>query len=65
MVVRSCSLGSILQTAIGNTTDATLASQLLTNQAGAAANGIATNQTRINNLTAASSTACATRASGA
>jgi hypothetical protein len=48
----------ILQTAIGNTTDATLASQLLTGQAGSAANGIATNATRINNLTAAASKAC-------
>jgi hypothetical protein len=48
----------ILQTAIGNTTDSTLAGQLLLGQAGGAANGIATNQTRINNLTKTGSTAC-------
>ena len=48
----------ILQTAIGNTTDSTLAAQLLLGQAGGAANGIATNSGRIGNLTAATSTAC-------
>jgi hypothetical protein len=48
----------ILQTAIGNTTDATLAGQLLLGQAGGAANGIATNSGRMANLTAATSTAC-------
>jgi hypothetical protein len=48
----------ILQTAIGNTSDGTIASQILTGQAGAAANGIALNSARMGNLTAASSTAC-------
>jgi hypothetical protein len=48
----------ILQTAIGNTTDATIASQILTGQAGAAASGIALNAGRIANLTAATSKAC-------
>ncbi|MBZ5726060.1 MAG: carboxypeptidase-like regulatory domain-containing protein [Acidobacteriia bacterium] len=48
----------ILQTAIGNTTDATLAQQLLLGQAGGAANNIATNATRIGNLTKATSVAC-------
>jgi hypothetical protein len=48
----------ILQTAIGNTTDSTLAGQLLLGQAGGAANNIATNATRIGNLTKAGSTAC-------
>ncbi|HXK06726.1 MAG TPA: TonB-dependent receptor [Verrucomicrobiae bacterium] len=52
----------ILQTAIGNTTDATLAAQLLTGQAGAAANSIATNSGRMTNLTGASSTACGGKA---
>jgi hypothetical protein len=49
----------MMQTALGNTTDATIASQILTGQAGAAANSIATNAGRMNNLVAASSTACA------
>jgi len=48
----------IMQTAIGNTTDATIAQQLLLGQAGTAANGIATNATRLNNLTGANSKAC-------
>jgi Carboxypeptidase regulatory-like domain len=48
----------MLQTAIGNTTDSSLAAQLLLGQAGGAANAIATNSGRMNNLTAASSTAC-------
>jgi hypothetical protein len=48
----------MLQTAIGNTTDSTLAGQLLLGQAGSAASGIATNSGRMTNLTAASSTAC-------
>jgi hypothetical protein len=48
----------ILQTAIGNTTDTTTAGYLLLGQAGTAANSISTNQTRINNLTGASSKAC-------
>ena len=49
----------MMQTAIGNTTDATVATQILTGQAGTAANGIATNAGRMTNLTAATSTACA------
>jgi hypothetical protein len=48
----------MLQTAIGNTTDSTLAGQLLLGQAGSAASTIATTAGRIGNLTAASSTAC-------
>jgi hypothetical protein len=48
----------ILQTAIGNTTDSSLAAQLLLGQAGGAANAIATNSGRMANLTAANSTAC-------
>ena len=48
----------ILQTAIGNTTDSSLAAQLLLGQAGGAANSIATNSGRMANLTAASSNAC-------
>ncbi len=48
----------LLQTAIGNTTDSSLAAQLLLGQAGGAANAIATNSGRMANLTAATSTAC-------
>jgi hypothetical protein len=48
----------LLQTAIGNTTDATTAQQLLLGQAGTAANGIATNSGRMSNLTGANSKAC-------
>jgi hypothetical protein len=48
----------LLQTAIGNTTDSTLAGQLLLGQAGGAANSIATNAGRMANLTGASSIAC-------
>jgi hypothetical protein len=48
----------MLQTAIGNTTDSSLAAQLLLGQAGGAANAIATNSGRMANLTAASSIAC-------
>jgi hypothetical protein len=48
----------ILQTAIGNTTDATLANQLWLGQAGGAANGIATNAGRLGNLTGPTSRAC-------
>jgi hypothetical protein len=48
----------ILQTAIGNTTDATMASYLMMGQAGTAGNSIATTAGRINNLTAATSKAC-------
>jgi hypothetical protein len=48
----------ILQTAIGNTTDATLAGNLLLGQAGTAANGIATNAGRLGNLTGPNSRAC-------
>jgi hypothetical protein len=49
----------ILQTALGPlTTDATLALQILTGQAGAAANSIATNSGRMTNLTAGTSKAC-------
>jgi hypothetical protein len=48
----------LLQTAIGNTTDSSLAAQLLLGQAGGAANAIATNSGRMANLTAANSTAC-------
>lgn len=48
----------ILQSAIGNTTDATLAAQLLLGQAGGAANSIATNSGRMTNLTRTGSTAC-------
>ena len=48
----------MMQTAVGNTTDATIAAQILTGQAGAVANGIATNAGRMNSLTAAASTAC-------
>jgi hypothetical protein len=48
----------MMQTAIGNTTDATTAQQLLLGQAGASANGIATNAGRMNNLTGANSRAC-------
>jgi hypothetical protein len=48
----------MLQTAIGNTTDSSLAAQLLLGQAGGAANAIATNSGRMANLTAATSTAC-------
>jgi len=48
----------LMQTAIGNTTDSTIAGQLLLGQAGGAANGIATNSGRMANLTAATSTAC-------
>jgi hypothetical protein len=48
----------MLQTAIGNTTDSSLAAQLLLGQAGGAANAIATNSGRMANLTAANSTAC-------
>jgi hypothetical protein len=48
----------ILQTAIGNTTDTTLANQLLLGQAGTAANSIANNSGRITNLTRSASTAC-------
>jgi hypothetical protein len=48
----------ILQTAIGNTTDATIAGNLLLGQAGTAANSIATNAGRMNALTASSSKAC-------
>ena len=48
----------MLQTAIGNTTDTSLAAQLLLGQAGGAANAIATNSGRMANLTAATSTAC-------
>ena len=43
----------IISTALGTTTDATTATYLLLGQAGTAANAIATNQTRLNNLTAA------------
>jgi hypothetical protein len=48
----------MLQTAIGNTTDATIAQNLQLGQAGTAANSIATNVTRLNNLTGAASKAC-------
>jgi hypothetical protein len=48
----------IMQTAVGNTTDATIAGQILTGQAGAAATGIAQNSGRMTNLTAATSKAC-------
>src|SRR5262249_23893511 len=48
----------IMQTAIGNTTDATTAQQLLLGQAGGSANGIATNASRMTNLTGANSKAC-------
>ena len=48
----------LLQTAIGNTTDSSLAAQLLLGQAGGAASAIATNAGRMTNLTGASSTAC-------
>jgi hypothetical protein len=41
----------ILQTAIGNTTDLTTANYLMLGQAGTSANSIATNATRMNNLT--------------
>src|SRR5262249_38669394 len=47
----------IMQTAIGNTTDATTAQQLLLGQAGGSANGIATNASRMTNLTGANSKA--------
>ncbi|HWD00735.1 MAG TPA: TonB-dependent receptor [Candidatus Sulfopaludibacter sp.] len=43
----------ILQTAIGTTNDSTTATQLMLGQAGGTANGIATNATRMANLTAA------------
>lgn len=43
----------ILQTAIGTTTDSTTATQLMLGQAGAAANGIATNSARLAALTKA------------
>jgi hypothetical protein len=48
----------IAQTAIGNTTDATMAGRILTGQAGTAANDIALNSGRMANLTGASSKAC-------
>ncbi len=48
----------LLQTAIGNTTDSTLAQQLLLGQAGGAAANIAQNSGRMANLTAATSKAC-------
>uniref|UniRef100_Q01S00 TonB-dependent transporter Oar-like beta-barrel domain-containing protein n=1 Tax=Solibacter usitatus (strain Ellin6076) TaxID=234267 RepID=Q01S00_SOLUE len=48
----------LLQTAIGNTTDTTLAGQLLLGQAGGAASSISTNSGRMANLTSATSTAC-------
>jgi len=48
----------ILSTAIGNTTDATIAGYLLLGQAGTAANSIATNLGRMNALTASTSKAC-------
>jgi hypothetical protein len=44
---------SIITTAIGSSNDATTATQLAQGQAGAMANGIATNATRMNRLTAA------------
>jgi hypothetical protein len=43
----------ILQTALGTTTDTTTANQLAQGQAGATANAIATNSTRMSNLTKA------------
>jgi hypothetical protein len=43
----------IIQTAIGSTTDTTTANQLVQGQAGTTANGIATNATRMANLTKA------------
>jgi hypothetical protein len=48
----------LMQTAIGNTTDATTAQQLLLGQAGTSANGIATNSGRMANLTGPNSKAC-------
>lgn len=48
----------MLQTALGNTTDSTIASQLMLGQAGSAANSIATNSGRLNALTASTSKAC-------
>jgi hypothetical protein len=49
---------TLLQTAIGNTTDSTIASNLQLGQAGTAAVGIAQNATRMSNLTGANSKAC-------
>jgi hypothetical protein len=48
----------MMQTAVANTTDATIAGQILTGQAGAVATGIAQNSGRMTNLTAATSKAC-------
>jgi hypothetical protein len=48
----------LLQTGVGNTTDATIAGYLLLGQAGSAANSIATNLGRMNNLTGPNSKAC-------
>lgn len=48
----------LLQTAIGNTTDATTAQQLLLGQAGTSADGIARNAGRLGNLTGPNSRAC-------